>query len=183
MNIEAHTCGANKDNAPNMGDTQLCRLSAEEIMSSPVQSAYEGWSIKMLMDFFLRHNISGAPVITNDGELVGVVTLSDIVRFENLPLLEKEKLASISCYAENLGFEYSKEDLAKMMKNVDINCTINQIMTPNIISTEAEASIVDVAKLLRSHKIHRVFVVRDKKVAGVVSTSNLLDAMIKSCTC
>ncbi len=182
MNVD--TCAAmNKNDAPKISKDQWCTLTAQEIMSSPVLCAYEGWSIKMLLDFFQRHGISGAPVIASDCELVGVVTLSDVMKFENLDPKEKQRLAAISCYSEYFAFEFSGEEIAKMMKNADTNCTVNQIMTPNVIQVELGAPVVDVAKLMREKKIHRVFVSNDKKVVGVVSTSNLLDTLIKSCDC
>lgn len=183
MSTATHQTEAQRNNAPIKGKDQLCSLAAENIMTRPVQTAYEGWSVKMLLDFFLRHSISGAPVMASDGELVGVVTMSDVMRFENLSPREKERLAGMSCYSEYFAFEFSKEDIAKMMQNADTNCTVNQIMTPSVIQVEASESVTNVAKLMREKKIHRVFVCADKKAIGVVSTSNLLDAMIATCGC
>ena len=40
-----------------------------------------------------------------------------------------------------------------------------------------------VARLLRQHQIHRVFVLQDQKPVGVISTSNLLDVLINACDC
>lgn len=165
------------------GKGNLCALTAGKIMTSPVLSAYEGWSVKMLLDFFARHSISGAPVIASDGELVGVVTMSDVMKFENLSPKEKERLAGMSCYGEYFAFEFKKEELARMMQNVDANCTVNQIMTPSVIQVEKECPVTDVAKMMRKLHIHRVFVSSEKKVVGVVSTSNILDVLIDSCSC
>lgn len=184
MNTSTHQAGAiSTRNAPIKSTQQLCQLTAEAIMTSPVQMAYEGWSVKMLLDFFLRHSISGAPVIASDGELVGVVTMSDVMRFENMSPREKERLAGLSCYSEYFAFEFNKEEISKMMQNADTNCTVNQIMTPNVINVDAHLCVTDVAKVMREKKIHRVFVCADKKILGVVSTSNLLDAMISACSC
>jgi predicted transcriptional regulator len=44
-------------------------------------------------------------------------------------------------------------------------------------------SILEVAKLFLEKRIHRVFVEQNQKLVGVISTSNLLTAMIKSCDC
>lgn len=163
---------------------RLCALTAADIMTSPVQTAYEGWSVKMLLDFFLRHQISGVPVTSSDGALVGVVTLSDVARFENLSPKEKEKLLTMSCYCDYFGFDLSKEEVAKMiMQNAESNCTVNQIMTASVIQVDASESVTNIARLMRAKNIHRVFVCADRKAVGVVSTSNLLDAMIATCHC
>src|SRR5690606_5856333 len=64
-----------------LGDISALRVS--DLMSTGVLTAYEGWSIKRLAAFFVRHQISGAPVVASDDSLVGVVTEADIIRFES----------------------------------------------------------------------------------------------------
>lgn len=172
-----------KKSAPGTGKDQWCAMIAAEIMTTPVQCAQQDWSVKMLLEFFQRHGISGAPVITGEGDLVGVVTLSDIMKFENLAPQEKQRMAALSCYSEYFAFEFSGEDIAKMIRNSDMACTVNQIMTPAVIQVDRAESVVDVARLMREKKIHRVFVSSEKKIVGVISTSNLLDTMIESCRC
>lgn len=181
-NMHQNEAGMQASSLAGKGDT-FCGLTAEMIMSTPVQTVYEGWSVKMLMDFLVKNRISGAPVIASDGELVGVVTMTDIMRFENLSVSEKERLAVSSCYSEYFAFQYSEADIAKMMKNADTNCTVNQIMTPSVIQVDARANVAEVARLMRQKGIHRVFVCADKKAIGVISTGNLLDVMIRSCAC
>lgn len=52
------------------------------IASADLLTVYEGWSIKKLSEFFAKHKITGAPVIASDETLVGVVTQTDVVKFE-----------------------------------------------------------------------------------------------------
>ena len=54
-------------------------LRAKDIMTSQILKAEEDWSIQRLVEFFGENSISGAPVISADGELVGVVSLTDII--------------------------------------------------------------------------------------------------------
>lgn len=159
----------------------LCTLTAGDIMTMPVKTAYEGWSVKMLMDFFIRNKISGAPVIAGDGELVGVVTLSDVVKFENLAPKEKETLTRASWYGEYTGLELSDEELRRLLQNASSNCTVNQIMTARVIQVDLTSPIVDIACIMRDHHIHRVFVAEHRKVVGVVSTTSILNALIQGC--
>lgn len=159
----------------------LCALTAGEIMTVPVKTAQEGWSVKMLMEFFSRNGISGAPVTTNDGALVGVVTLSDVVRFENMAPKDKEVLARASWYGDYAGLELSEEERRKLLLNTDINCTVSQIMTACVIQVESAVSVVEVARIMRDRHIHRVFVAEAGKVVGVVSTTCILNALIHSC--
>ena len=166
-----------------MGSPTLCQITAKEIMTTPVLTAHDTWSVKMLLDFFTKHHITGVPVTDYQGHLKGVVTVSDVMRFENLSAIEKERLIGVSCYGEYGDYPLSHYDLEQLVLHADINCPVEQIMTPQIISVEESMSVTDVAKLLREKKIHRVFVAKDERLIGVISTSNLLDVMIKTCEC
>lgn len=166
-----------------INSTHFCQVIAQDIMTTPVLTAYDTWSVKMLLDFFAQHHITGVPVINYQGELKGVVTMSDILRFENLPAIEKERLIGVSCYGEYSNYQLSHHDLEQLVLHADINCPVSQIMTPKIITVSQSTSILEVAKLFLEKRIHRVFVEQNQKLAGVISTSNLLTAMIKSCDC
>lgn len=157
----------------------LSQLNAKDVMSSPVLTAQETWSVKLLLNFFAEHRITGAPVTNYQGELVGVVTMTDAMRFENLPELEKERLISLSCYGEYASYQLSHHDLEQLVLHADTNCPVTQIMTPHIIAVNESTPILDVAKLLLEKRIHRVFVLESQQLVGVISTSNLLEAMIK----
>lgn len=161
----------------------LCQLNASDIMSFPVLTAHDSWSVKMLLDFFTKHNITGAPVTDYNGQLKGVVTMTDVMHFESLPTLEKERLIGVSCYGEYAGYEFSSTDLQQLAQHADINCPVAQIMTPYLITVDAAASVTSVARLLREREIHRAFVLSEQKLVGVISTSNLLDALISICAC
>lgn len=162
---------------------QLCQIIAEDIMTTPVLTAHDTWSVKMLLDFFAQHHITGVPVTNYQGELKGVVTMSDILRFENLPAIEKERLIGVSCYGEYSNYQLSHHDLEQLVLHADINCPVSQIMTPHIITVDKSASILAIAKLFLDKSIHRVFVEQNQQLVGVISTSNLLAAMIQSCDC
>ncbi len=161
----------------------ICRLTAVDIMTQPVQVVRDTWSVKMLLDFFAGQRISGAPVINNDGALCGVVSVTDVLRFENLADADKERMIGACGYSDYAGYELSPEDLHRLTRDADVNCPVSQIMTPRIIAVEGETSVTDVARLLRQHQIHRVFVLQDQKPVGVISTSNLLDVLINACDC
>ena len=161
----------------------LCRLQAGRIMSVPVQTVYEGWSVKRLMTFLVDAGISGAPVIASDGSVVGVVSISDIVRFENMPRQDKMSVARFDCYNEFVGYQLTEADVQSLLEHADENCTVNAIMTPSLISVGLETTLPEIASVMREHNIHRVFVQENNRVVGVVSTSNILEVIGKLCDC
>ena len=54
-------------------------LLAKDIMNRDVLSVGMDWSIDLLADYLIDNSISGAPVTAEDGRLLGVVSLTDIV--------------------------------------------------------------------------------------------------------
>lgn len=154
----------------------LTRFYAKHVMSPHVLTVYEGWSIQRLADFFMRHKISGAPVISSDHELVGVVSRSDIFHFENMDDSQKGK-ALQSCYHEVSGYDYNQADLQEWAKNAQKNCTVHQIMIRKVISVDEDAPLSVIVQLMVKRNIHRVFVTQQGKIVGVISTSDILSAL------
>lgn len=163
-----------------MSTIVIDNVKARVLMSDNVLSVYEGWSIQRLADFFLKHKINGAPVIASDHQLVGVVSVSDIFRFENAD--DKTKSEALrSCYRDSTGMDFiSQEDLRSWSKNAQHNCTVHQIMVNKIIDVDAEASLSEVTQLLVDNDIHRIFVTKDTKIEGVISTSDILRTLVKT---
>ena len=151
-------------------------------MSVQYQTCYT-FNTAKLQNLFQTLIFTGVPVTNYQGELKGVVTMSDILRFENLPAIEEERLIGVSCYGEYSNYQLSHHDLEQLVLHADINCPVSQIMTPHIITVDKSVSILAIAKLFLEKSIHRVFVEQNQQLVGVISTSNLLAAMIQSCDC
>lgn len=154
------------------------QITAKTIMTKQVLMAYEGWSIKRLTEFFVKNHISGAPVIASDHSLVGVVTMSDILAFENKSLQEKGDLLQ-EVYSEFVGQQYDDATLRAMMNKADENCTVNQIMSDSVVQVDCNASLQEVAYVMLQHGIRRVFVSEYGIIRGVISTRNILSAIAK----
>lgn len=155
--------------------TDIC---AKHIMTNEVLMAYEGWSIKRLTDFLVKHHISGAPVIASDHSLVGVVSMSDIMNFNNKSAQEKGALLQ-DVYAEFVGRYYDDDTLATMLPKAAENCTVNQIMNQSVVQIDGDASLQEVAYVMLQKGIRRVFVSEHGLMKGVISTKNILTAIAK----
>ena len=148
-------------------------LTAKDIMCPDLLMVYEGWTIHRLADFFIKHQISAAPVIASDHELVGVVSVGDVFRFNNME--ESDKGAVLrNYYRENTGQDINENDLRSWVKDADKNCTVHQIMTREVIAVEQDTSLKNVLALLLEKHIHRVFVTDNKIVIGVITSMDVL---------
>jgi CBS domain-containing protein/anti-sigma regulatory factor (Ser/Thr protein kinase) len=55
-------------------------LTIHEVMSRHLKTIAPGTKMGEVMDLFRQARISGAPVVNNDGDLVGIVSLEDMIR-------------------------------------------------------------------------------------------------------
>jgi predicted transcriptional regulator len=153
-------------------------LTAGDIMTKEVLMAYEGWSIKRLSEFLIKNKISGAPVIASDHSLVGVVTQSDVVRFESNTTEEKGRLLK-QVYDEFVGLEYDVALQEQMLSKADENCTVNQVMTEKVVQIDVASNLQEVAYVMLQNGIRRIFVTKNGLMCGVISGSNILRAIAK----
>lgn len=99
------------------------------------------------------HHVSGLPVVDDAGRLVGVLSNSDVLQAlaEHTDPEERERI-----------FEQSE---------------VRDLMTPRPQTVTPDASVKDAAQRMLYLEVHRLFVERDGKLAGVISTTDLVRAM------
>ena len=148
-------------------------LTAQTIMSKTLLSAYEGWTIHRLAEFFIKHGISGAPVIASDHELVGVVTVSDIFKFSSMDEHNRRE-ALRNYYRESCEIDLDEASLRDWSNRAEYNCTVHQIMQKEIITVRMEASVAEVAAVMVKNNIHRVVVADNKIAQGVITSMDIL---------
>ncbi|OUS23921.1 hypothetical protein A9Q98_14410 [Thalassotalea sp. 42_200_T64] len=154
--------------------SKLCDFYLSDIISKNVLTVYEGWSVKRLASFFVKHGISGAPVIAADDELVGVVTQSDVIRFESRTPTEAELQRLAQFYCGPYGGELSEVEINRLQDKANEYCTVNSIMTPEVKSLDISSSINDACSMITKRNIHRIFITENNCLVGVVTAMDIL---------
>lgn len=157
--------------------TDISGLRLAELMSPHVLTVYEGWSIKRLAGFFVKHNISGAPVVASDDSLVGVVTEADVIRFESKSPSDAEirKIAHFYHGPNSQGL--TQADIQRLKQRAIETCTVNSIMTPQVHSLDMDASAAEACRFMVEQDIRRLFVTSGERVVGVVTAMDFLRRM------
>lgn len=134
--------------------------TAKSVMQKKVITVKANLLAGELARLFEAKRISGAPVVDSAGRLIGVVSKSDLVRHE--------------CEGADI-YRDSDEPLPKgfHVENPD-RTTVADIMTPTVIEATEDAPASQLARLMRKRHIHRVFITRDKRLCGIVTTLDLL---------
>jgi len=154
--------------------------TAADIMSSPLVSLNPDATLEEAAVALSENNISGAPVLDFDGTPVGVVSLFDIV--SHLAGLKRpgEEPGGFYRYAYPKfkeggegwegGWEETTLDETKALPIADA-------MTSDIISVPDRLALEDVVRMMWKRRIHRIFVEREGRLVGVISTMDLLRVM------
>jgi CBS domain-containing protein len=144
-------------------------IVASDLMNPDVVTVPEDMRLKALAAFLVSHEISGAPVVDAEGHLVGVVSMFDVARASTQPELRGGFLQSVR----------EPEPLAIDGDDVDDELTVGDVMTPSVFTLGDDAPVSALAALMVHHHLHRVLIVRDDEVVGIVSSSDLLGLLIE----
>jgi len=147
-------------------------LTAKQVMTSEVLAAEADWSIERLCEFLIVKSISGAPVQSKEGNLIGVVSLSDIVRYDTQS--EKDSQWPHDYYLHALERQCTQEEATSFRFEAEPLKTVRAIMTPMIFQVTEDTPVQQVADMMIKNRIHRVFVTRGEKVVGIISTPDML---------
>ncbi len=152
-------------------------LTARDVMTERVLTVQADWPVTHLTEFLLEHGISGAPVTTAEGTLIGVVSLTDIVRHESLPQKEPHPHGAHDFYVLSLEGRYAEEEWSAFRIDEGSEVTVRDIMTPTIFKVHERAPVREVADLMIKGRIHRVFVTRGDTIVGIVTALDLLQVI------
>jgi CBS domain-containing protein len=145
-------------------------MNVADIMTSPVLALRPGASVTDAARLMLTHQVSGLPVIGEDGALVGIVSEGDFLRRSELGTERKhsgwlEFLVSPGQAAE----EYVQAHGRK----------VEQIMRHDVVTTTPQATLEEVVELMSSRGVKRLPVIAGGKVVGIVARSDLMRAMLR----
>lgn len=140
-------------------------MKAKDIMSRHVITLNPGNSVAHAAQIMIDNEVSGLPVLDNDGKLIGIVTEGDLVRRMELG---HPSPADISTREASEDFVRSR------------SWRVENVMTKPAITVDEEATVEDVARIFTTRKIKRVPVVRDGQLVGVVSRADLLGLIARN---
>ncbi len=156
-------------------------IKARDIMIGEVITISPESSVHELIEVLRSKTITGVPVVDKDNNVVGVVSVSDILRDSasvngDLVIKSNDSDASDFCtLGEALQFDYMNGQYAESIKNV----SVKDIMRPFSFSVEIDANISDVANTMYNNRLHRILVMNKGKMAGIICTREFIKLFVK----
>lgn len=155
-------------------ETIVNDISIKDIMTTDVFTVPRDWSLDQLADFLVANNITGAPVISESGDVVGVVSMTDVVRYRSMPLIYSSAHDTHEYYLSSMGRQYSDEEIDAFRLEEGERATVADVMTPVIFSVSEDASVREAAEIMTTGNVHRLLVLKDQQVIGIVAALDIV---------
>ncbi len=174
--------------------------TVRDIMQTELVTVVPDTSVYDLSRLLTEKNVSGAPVVDVDGEVLGVVSMTDVVRLAADETLVR--LAPRPAVAGEFSLEALQEDEYEEVQDVvdyflqahaplvtprpawggaagsDLDqYEVREIMTPANFHIHPDSDLRELAAFLLRGRIHRALVMEDDRLVGIVTTVDLIRTM------
>jgi CBS domain-containing protein len=146
-------------------------MKAVDVMVRDVVTVKPGDDVAEAIKLLAEHDVSALPVVDDDNRVVGVISEADLMRRGELGTDKRrpwwlEAVTPASTLAEEFAKSHGRR--------------VDEIMSSDVIAASEDTPLGQIATLLERYRIKRVPIVRDGKLVGIVSRSNLIQALASS---
>jgi len=133
-------------------------MKVADVMTRDVVTVEPGASLKEAACLLTVNHVSGLPVVTSDGALLGIVSEADV-------LAKETEVAGNLPRAEGHGLLDAR--------------VVGEAMTAPALTIESSRRVAVAAKMMIDHGFNRLPVVDDEKLVGIVTRADLVRAFIR----
>jgi CBS domain-containing protein len=154
-------------------EAPMKELSAEDVMSPDVMTVGPEMTVRELAAFLTENQITGAPVMDGHGRLLGMVSLSDIAQEE----ADEGVLVADRSDPQPSVRGWEDDATTEEMRELHVergDALVREIMTPTTYTVPHDTPVSRLARTMIAGRVHRLLVVRDQRVVGIVTSLDLL---------
>ena len=128
-------------------------MKVKEIMTRDVLTVTKDLSIRRLIKLLDKNKITGAPVVDEQGKLIGIVSSKDVIR------------AIDHLIRVHVSLDEQKEHKGQYN-------WVDGLMTTDVVTADEEDDVREVFGTMLRLQIHRVPVVKEGKPVGIISSQD-----------
>jgi CBS domain-containing protein len=143
-------------------------MKAMDVMVRDVVAVSPDTEVADAIQLLAEFDVSALPVVDEEDRVVGIVSEADLLHREEIGT-EKQRpwwLEAITPGATLAG-EFAKSHGHR----------VEEVMSTEVISASEDTPLIEIAALLERHRIKRIPILHDGILVGIVSRSNLIQAM------
>ena len=143
-------------------------MRAIDVMVRDVVTVHADTDVVEAVKLLAEHDVSALPVVDTEGKLIGILSEADLMRRVEIGTEKRrpwwlEAVTGGSTLAEEFAKSRGKK--------------VGEVMTPEVIAVSEETPLSEIAALFERKRIKRVPVTKAGKLIGIVSRSNLIQAL------
>lgn len=136
----------------------LNKATAHDIMSEIVVTISENATIKDVAHLMLRDRVSGLPVVNEHKQVVGILTLTDLLKL-----------------VDEVSEKGDSDFLSRLLECNQIK--VSKVMTTSVVTVMPETTLFEIVKLMTFKGIHTFPVFIGDELVGVVGRRDVLNAI------
>ena len=153
-------------------------------------------SVRELIQLLAQEQISGVPVVDDSGEILGVVSTTDVLHLAaanvdapvgNAPWddpekdeLDEESVGSVRPLDAPFQFEEPEPFALGVPELAEYK--VEDIMTPAAFTVDLDTSVAQLSRFMLQGRIHRALVVEQGRLEGIVTAYDVLRAAAENMT-
>lgn len=146
-------------------------MKARDIMTKNVITADPGISVRQAAMLMAEKNISGLPVVSKNGEVLGILSEADLIR--------RIELGTDNRPSRWPGFFAHSEQLAEKFTKARAK-VVHDVMTRQVVSVDADADVSEVAATLDDRGLKRLPVMENDALVGIITRRDLVRALSRT---
>jgi CBS domain-containing protein len=143
-------------------------MRAIDVMVRDVITVHPDTDLTEAIKLLSQHDVSALPVVDDEAHLIGIISEADLIHRVEIGT-EKHRPWWLEAVT---GASTLAEDFAKSHGR-----RVEELMTTDVASATEDTPLSEIAALLERKRIKRVPITRNGKLVGVVSRSNLIQAL------
>lgn len=144
-------------------------MRAAEVMSPGILTISADASVFDAAELLVGAGVSALPVVDGTGRIVGIVSEADLMRRAEIGTEPRKSWLQ----------RFFADDATTAAEYVSFHARrVTDVMTKPVVTVREDTPLGEVADLMAKHKVKRVPVLRGDVAVGVVSRSNLLQALL-----
>jgi len=146
-------------------------MKAMDVMVHDVVTVKPDDEVAEAVRLLAKHDVSALPVVDDDENVVGIISEADLLhRAEIGTETHRPRWLEAVTPAWKLAGEFAKSHGQR----------VAEVMSTDVVSAAEDTALSELATMLERHRIKRVPVLRGGKLVGIVSRSNLIQALASS---
>lgn len=147
-------------------------LTAKDIMSQNIISVRNETPVAELAKLLTSHNISGAPVLDEDGKVVAVVTESDLIDQS-----KKLHIPTVITILDSVFYLENPDKMEAEMKKI-AGSKVGEICSGPARTVSPDTGLDEIATIMAEGNIHTIPVLDGETLVGIIGKKDIIKTLI-----